>query len=51
MRRVTAADKETVLKLRDNVHNGVDYLEAYFDFFLALPNVYPAAIFKAERMV
>ena len=50
-RRVTAADKDTVLSLRDDVHGGIDFLESYYDYFLSLPNVYPAAIFCAEKMV
>ena len=51
MRRVTAAEKETVLKLRGDVHSGMDFLESYFDYFLASPRMYPAAVFKDEKMV
>ena len=49
IRRVTQADKRVVLDIR-NVYDGTDYLEAFYDHFISLPDIYPAAIFCGEKI-
>lgn len=37
-RSASSADKRTILSLRKNVYNGLDYLADYFDSYISDPN-------------
>ena len=37
IRKATAADKEAVLNIRDDVYGGRDYLLAFYDNFMTSP--------------
>ena len=37
IREATAADKEAVLNIRDDVYGGRDYLPAFYDNFMTSP--------------
>ena len=45
------ADKEEVLRIHNNVDNGLDRIPAYYDYFMSLPDTYPVAVFCDEKMV
>ena len=51
IRRVKLEDKEDVLKIHGNVHDGLDCLPAYYDYFVSRPNIYSVAVFYNEKMV
>ena len=51
IRRVTMADKEEVLRIHNNVQDGLDDLPAYYDYLTSLPDMYPVAVVCDEKMV
>ena len=51
VRRVTLADREEVIKVHDNVKDGLDRLTAYYDYWMSLPEVFAVGLFCEEKMV
>ena len=51
IRRLTKEDKEAVMKLRDDVYEGMDFLPAYYDYFLTSTKVYPGAVLYDGKLV
>ena len=51
IRRARPEDKETALRINEDVFAGRDYLPAYYDHFLASPDMFPAVMLFENRIV
>ena len=51
IREATAADKDDVLRIRDDVYGGLDYLPGYYDHFIGLPNATSFVLLHNSKVV